>query len=170
MGNCFLKFENMAFQTSADFTRRPWRDRSKIMADEKMRILNMLSEGKITPDEAEKLLSALEQTEAPQPAGSVLFESMENKNLYVQVEPKDGRSSDRVSVKVPFALLKAGLNIAGLIPQEAQDKINSEMSQKGMNFNLNDISPENIKEIMAALEEFTVDIDTEDSIVQVYCK
>ena len=140
------------------------------MADEKMRILNMLSEGKITPEEAEKLLAALDKQTPPRSGEKTLLDSMENKNLYVQVQPKEGKTSERVSVKVPFALLKAGLNIAGLIPQDAQDKINSSMSEKGMNFNLNDLGPENVKEILAALEEFTVDIDTDDSTIQVYCR
>ncbi|MDC7226524.1 MAG: hypothetical protein PQJ61_07145 [Spirochaetales bacterium] len=140
------------------------------MADEKMRILNMLSEGKITPEEAEKLLAAIDTPMAPEKSSASFFDSMENKNLYVQVEPKEGKESEKVSIKVPFALLKAGLNIAGLIPQEAQDKINTSMNEKGINFNLNDMDPKNIQEIMAALEEFSVDIDTEESTVQVYCR
>ena len=140
------------------------------MSDEKKRILTMLSEGKVSPEEAEKLLGALENQSAPAGGGSSLLDSMENKNLYVQVEPKEGKNSERVSVKVPFALLKAGLNIAGLIPKDAQDKINTSMNEKGMDFNFSDINPENIKEIMAALEEFSVDIDTEDSTIKVYCK
>lgn len=141
------------------------------MAEEKMRILNMLSEGKISPEEAEKLLNAIE--DHSKTSGNdvrTVFDAIENKNLYVQIEPKDGKSSDRVSVKVPFGLLKAGLNIAGLIPQEAQEKINSSMNEKGIKFNLDDISPENVKEILTALEEFSVDIDTDDSTVKVYCR
>ena len=140
------------------------------MADEKMRILTMLSEGKITPDEAEKLLNAIETQASPSNSGMSLLDSMENKNLYVQVDPKEGKSSERVSVKVPFALLKAGLNIAGLIPKEAQDKINTSMNEKGLKFDLNDMDPKNIQEILTALEEFTVDIDTDESSIQVYCK
>ena len=130
----------------------------------------MLSEGKITPEEAEKLLNAVDNQNYPSDSGRSLLESMENKNLYVQVEPKEGKTSERVSVKVPFALLKAGLNIAGLIPKDAQDKIHSSMNEKGFNFNLEDMNPENIREILAALEEFTVDVDTDDSKIQVYCK
>lgn len=130
----------------------------------------MLSEGKISPEEAEKLLSAVDSQEKPSGGGSSLIDSMENKNLYVQIEPKEGKTSERVSVKVPFALLKAGLNIAGLIPQEAQDKIHTSMNEKGLNFNFNDMNPENIKEILAALEEFSVDIDTDDSTIKVYCR
>jgi len=135
-----------------------------------MRILNMLSEGKISPDEAEKLLAALEAEMNPVQSPPPQTGALESKFLYVQVEPKDGKSSDRVSVKVPFGLVKAGLNIAGLIPEEAQEQINNSMGEKGFSFNLKDISKDNIDEILAALEQFTVDVDTEEATVQVYCK
>ena len=102
------------------------------MAEDKIRILTMLSEGKISPEEAEKLLNAVENQAAPSGgSGKTLLESMENKYLYVQVDPKEGKTSERVSVKVPFALLKAGLNIAGLIPQDAQGKDQLNNAGKG---------------------------------------
>ena len=141
------------------------------MAEEKMRILKMLSEGKISPEEAEKLLGALETPEKTEPEqNGDLLSALENKHLYVRVEPKEGKNAEKVSVKVPFALLKAGLNIAGLIPKEAQDKINTSMEEKGINFDLNSFDPANVQEIMSALEELSVDIDTEDSTIQVYCR
>ncbi len=141
------------------------------MADDKMKILNMLAEGKISAEEAEKLLNAVEKTEEPAGTGTAdLLSSLESKFLYVQVDPKDGKSSERVSVKVPFALLKAGLNIMGLIPEDVQDKINTSMADKGMNFNLNDIKPENVQDILTALEQLTVDVDSDDSTVKVYCR
>ena len=136
--------------------------------EEKMRILNMVSEGKITPEEAEKLLTALDtETQNHIPAETV---NLDEKFLYIKVEPKNGKSSDRVSVKVPFGLVKAGLNIAGLIPQDAQDKINSTMNEKGLNFNLKDINKDNIQEILTSLEQFTVDVDTEEAAIQVFCR
>ena len=140
------------------------------MAEENMRILTMVAEGNITPDEAEKLLNAVEiqtQVIAKDQTGTINFD---NKYLYVLVEPKEGKSAEKVSVKVPFALLKAGLNIAGLIPKEAQDKIQSSMHDNGISFDLNQINPKNINEIMTALEELTVDVDTEESTIKVYCK
>ncbi|MDC7125755.1 MAG: hypothetical protein PQJ46_09315 [Spirochaetales bacterium] len=139
------------------------------MADEKIKILSMVSEGKITPEEAEKLIDALDKKN--EESRNTSIEGLtENKFLYIKVDPKDESSSEHVSVKVPFALLKAGLNIAGLIPKDAQEKINSSMEEKGMSFNFSDINPENIKEIMTALEEFSIDIDSDDAEVKVYCK
>lgn len=104
------------------------------MSEERLRILHMLSEGKLTPpDEAEKLLSAMEKESGKmenireaQPG------DIRGKYLYVKVEPKEGKSSERVSVKVPLALVKAGLNISKLIPTEAQDKIQESMHDSGI--------------------------------------
>ncbi len=138
--------------------------------EEKMRILNMVSEGKITPEEAEKLLGALDSQITPGEPPTSLTGSLESKFLYVQVEPKEEGNSERVSVKVPFALLKAGLNITGLIPEEAQEKLNSSMQEKGLNFNWSDLNKDNIQELLSALEQLTVDVDSDDSTVKVYCK
>lgn len=146
------------------------------MAEDRLRILNMLSEGKITAEEAEKLLKALEKSPqemtVPQSGSSSarISDILTDKFLYVQVEPKEGKGSDRVSVKVPLALLQTGLNIFGLIPKDAQDKINSSMKQNGMSFDLSTVNPENIKELMVILEEMKIDVDTEDATVQVFCR
>lgn len=146
------------------------------MAEDRIRILNMLSEGKITAEEAEKLLKALEVAPQEKADGSGMLsttrisEILTDKFLYVQVEPKEGKGSDRVSVKVPLALLQTGLNIFGLIPKDAQEKINSSMKQSGMSLDLSTINPENIRELMVILEQMSIDVDTEDAVVQVYCR
>ena len=137
------------------------------MSEERMRILRLLSEGKLTPDEAEKLLSEMEkqvvQPEAKPSDGK-------GKYLYVQVEPKEGKSSERVSVKVPFALIKAGLNISKLIPMEAQDKIQESMHGSGFPFDFSSLDTQNMDEILEALEQMSVDVETDESTVKVYCR
>jgi DUF4097 and DUF4098 domain-containing protein YvlB len=141
------------------------------MSEERMRILHMLAEGKLTPDDAEKLLQALEvkprESEVVNQNRSM---DVKGKYLFVQVDPKEGKSSERVSVKVPLALVKAGLNITKLIPAEAQDKIQSSMHDSGIPFNLGDIDPQNYEEIMEALEQMSIDVDTDESTVKVFCR
>ncbi len=134
------------------------------MSDERLRILHLLSEGKLTPEEAEKLLRAMD-------SGTQQIESIRQnqpgdirgKYLYVQVEPKERKSSERVSVKV-------GLNISKLIPMEAQDKIHSSMQDSGIPFNFSDIDSQNFEEILGALEQMSIDVDTDESTVKVFCR
>ena len=141
------------------------------MNEERMRILNMLAEGKLSADDAEKLLQALDgKTRETEDANANRTIDVRGKYLYVQVDPKEGKSSERVSVKVPLALVKAGLNITKLIPADAQEKIHSSMHDSGIPFTLSDIDPQNFEEIMEALEQMSIDVDTDESTVKVFCR
>ncbi len=140
------------------------------MNEERVKILEMLSSGKISVQEAEQLLSISEKKEKE----LALNNKVRNeKFIYVNVEPKDtenGRKVGKVYVKVPFALIKAGFNIAGLIPKDAQEQINNGLREQGMSFDFTDFKPENIKELMDSLEQLTVEVDNADSIIKVYSK
>jgi hypothetical protein len=140
------------------------------MNDERTRILEMLSAGKISVEEANQLLEAASKREQEL---SATGKGTSHKFIYVQVEPKDtaeGKKTGKVFVKVPFVLIKAGFNIAGLIPKDAWKQINDELKGQGMSFDLSDIKPENIKEVMESLELLTVEVDNADSHIQIYCK
>jgi DUF4097 and DUF4098 domain-containing protein YvlB len=141
------------------------------MSEERMRILQMLAEGKLGVEDAEKLLQALDgKPREIETAKENRTLDMKGKYLFVQVDPKEGKSSERVSVKVPLALVKAGLNITKLIPTDAQEKIQSSMHDSGIPFNLSDIDPQNYEEIMEALEQMSIDVDTDESTVKVFCR
>jgi len=44
------------------------------------------------------------------------------------------------------------------------------MHDSGVPFNLGDIDPQNFDEIMEALEQMSIDVDTEESTVKVFCR
>ena len=141
------------------------------MSEERMRILQMLAEGKLGVEDAEKLIQALDGK--PQEIGGTSGNrtiDMKGKYLFVQVDPKEGKSSERVSVKVPLALVKAGLNITKLIPADAQEKIHASMQDNGIPFKLGDIDAQNFDEIMEALEQMSIDVDTDEATVKMFCR
>ena len=89
------------------------------MNEHRRQILQMLSEGKISADEAERLIAALEE----RPAGSSENVSDSGakarpKYLRVQVDSEDDghEGPTKVNVRVPMQLLRAGVKLAGLIP------------------------------------------------------
>jgi hypothetical protein len=91
------------------------------MSEERMRILKMLEDGKITADEAAKLLSAVETK-----AKGIVSCAGEGtrKVLHVEIQG-EGDEKPKVNVNVPLELIKVGL---GLIPKEARNK----MEEKGI--------------------------------------
>lgn len=149
------------------------------MNEHRRQILQMLAEGKITADEAERLISALER---PRDLGSSqvdegLAAKSRPKYLRVQVDSEeDGHNEGptKVNVRVPMQLLRAGVRLAGLIPQQALHRANDAMHAKGIPIDLSQIKPENLEELVEQLSELTVDVDQKESNakvkVRVYCE
>ncbi|MCF7831991.1 MAG: hypothetical protein K9N05_00245 [Candidatus Marinimicrobia bacterium] len=143
------------------------------MNEERLKVLNMIAEGKISAEEGSKLLEALDKKDklASEQAEPVI-RTKEKGNinyLYVDVTPKKEENKEKVHVKVPLALVRAGVNIASMLPADVQDKVNDAMGEKGMKFDLSSIKPENIEELIQALEEMEVNIDSDEHTVRVYC-
>ena len=145
------------------------------MSEERKKILNMLSGGKISVDEAERLLTALSETKETTPHGEPIIVPGNRKGgvpkyLYVSVLPKEGRKGERVNVRVPLGLIKAGMKFASLIPNSVQDKVSGAMEEKGIDFDLSNLNMENVDELLEAFRELQVDVDSDDEIVKVYCE
>jgi len=133
------------------------------MSEERRKILDMLSEGKISAEEAEKLLDAVESIAAPAAADGL------PKYLYVRVDPKEGSGdTDQVKVTVPLALVKAGMNFASLLPRNAREDVEKAMESKGFDFDLKNMKNGDIDALLAALRELEVDIETSENTVKIY--
>jgi hypothetical protein len=138
------------------------------MNEEKRKILEMLKEGKISVADAERLLAAVGEPEADAPTapgGKPVW-----KYLRVLVEPGPGsESQDKVNIRVPMKLIRAGLKFAALIPQTAQDKVNLALKEKGVNVDLTKISPQDLEDIVASLDDMTVEVEGKDK-VRIFCE
>ncbi len=137
------------------------------MNEDRARILTMLADGKITADEAERLLDALESRAltgrpAPGSAPSAIqgdptpLRNALPKFLRVKV---DGDAGEKVDVKVPLALVRSGLKLTSLIPPQAMDQINEQMARSGMSIDFSSFKPEDIDELIEALREMEVNVE-----------
>lgn len=143
------------------------------MSNDRRSVLQMLSDGKITADEAERLLSALDRAEAPSAAGYVPTPPRSNgapKYLRVTVDAHEEGSPVKVNIRVPMALLRAGVRLSSLIPAEARDQVNAELAKNGVPFDIGAIKPENLEELVSHLDDLTVDVDSHDAKVRVFCE
>jgi hypothetical protein len=148
------------------------------MSENRRQILDMLASGKITADEAERLLTALERSGAA--AGDIDAPPASHnmplpKYLRVVVEHEDevgGDALTKVNIRVPLQLMRAGVKLANLLPPQARDQVNEALREKGVNFDLGQIKPENIDELIAQLNDMVVDIDHDNgrSKVRVFCE
>jgi hypothetical protein len=141
------------------------------MMEERKKVLEMLAEGKITPDEAERLLEKLSASAAH--GDAVIEEEQASvitatagpgilKYLRVVVDSADG---DKANIRVPIALLRTGINLATMMPGEAGEKL----AAKGID--LSHLSSLKGEELIAALRDLKVDVDASDgTTVRIFCE
>jgi hypothetical protein len=143
------------------------------MASDRKRILEMLAKGTITVDEAERLLRALgggePDTTNVQPTrrkGSAQY-------LHVRVEPKgesQAGKGERVNIRVPLQLIRAGMKLGTLLPEDAREKVGTALQEKGIQIDLNHLKAGDFEELMQALSELAIEVDGEDEHVSIYCE
>jgi hypothetical protein len=141
------------------------------MNEDRKRVLAMLADGKITADEAERLLDAMSQPSAPRLGGApVTGSNGAPKYFRVEVNANDADGPTKVNVRVPMQLLRAGVRLSALIPPRARDEVNAAMAREGIPFDINQLKPENLDDLIEHLGDFNVDVDSGDAKVRVYCE
>lgn len=145
------------------------------MNENRRQILNMLAENKITAEEAERLIAALE---SPGPAVSDGFpttsssrsangngaEPLKNRPQFLRVlvqadhGPENAKGPVSVNIRVPMQLLRAGVRLASLIPAQAHRHFDEALSQHGVPLTLSQIKPENLEELVDHLHDLTIDV------------
>lgn len=142
------------------------------MNDDRRSILQMLAEGKINADEAERLLSALDRT-APTAAQPLTSAGGNGSPKYLRVcvdtDEEEGGPT-KVNIRVPMSLLRAGVRLTSLVPPAARDQLNAELAKNGVPFDINQLKPENLEDLVDQLNDLTVDVDQEKTKVRIYCE
>jgi hypothetical protein len=141
------------------------------MNEQRRQILEMLAEGKITADEAERLIAALED-QAPESA-AVEPRTKPPKYMRVVMSSEDnfgGTGPGRVNVRIPLQLLRAGVRLTSLIPPQALGRANEELQKSGIPIDLTQLKPQDLEELIEHLGDVSVDVDQPDAKVQVFCE
>jgi len=141
------------------------------MNEERSKILTMLSEGKISPEEAEKLLDAV-----PPPGDAASPEistekggAPKPKKLCIRVEPKEGYpKTDRVKISIPLAFIRAGINLFGLLPEKTRKNVEKAINSKGTPIDFDELTAIDKENFIRIMSELEVDVDTEESTVKIY--
>jgi hypothetical protein len=142
------------------------------MNEDRRKILEMLATGKITADEADRLLAAMEKGPADSGSAGAPPSSPRRKPqfLRVLVEDEGWKGPVKVNVRVPMQLLRAGVRLASLIPPEARDRVNSQLRREGVPFDLSQVTPDNLEELVEHLDTFTLDINEHNTKVRLFCE
>ena len=124
----------------------------------------MLAQGKITTEEADRLISALRE----QPGAAGAAPAKKPRYLRVIVDAEDSKQGPvKVNIRVPLMLLRAGVRLASVIPPQAQEKVNRALREQGVDLDISAIKPDNLEELIDELQDLTVDIEQQRDDVKV---
>lgn len=135
------------------------------MSRERAKILQMVADGTITAEEAERLLNRLDSTGATTAPDEPELDTGDRKSgplKYLRVVV-DG--NDKVNIRVPIGLIRTGIKLSTLIPMHASEHL----SEHGIDLSqLNNLDGD---ELVEALRELKVDVDAGDGdVIRVFCE
>jgi SHOCT-like protein len=134
------------------------------MTENTRQVLEMLAEGKITTEEADRLISALRE----QPGSPGAAPAKKPRYLRVIVDAEDSKQGPvKVNIRVPLMLLRAGVRLASVIPPQAQERVNRALREQGVDLDISTIKPDNLEELIDELQDLTVDIEQQRDDVKV---
>ncbi|MFH1842618.1 MAG: hypothetical protein ABIF77_05380 [bacterium] len=136
------------------------------MSNERVKILQMIADGNITPEEGEKLLSRLDPAGANTALVGSELDTGERRSgplKYLRVIVNDG--DDKVNIRVPITLIRTGIKLTTLMPLSASEHLTDQGIDLSQFNNLDG------DELIEALRDLKVDVDSEDgSTVRVFCE
>lgn len=143
------------------------------MSQQRKQILQMLADGKINADEAERLLTAIESDDE-QSSDSGEVSSVKTKKprfLHIKITAERGghHGHENVNVKVPIMLMKAGLKLGSLLPKKAHEKFSAHLSDHGIDLDLSRLGSEEIDVLVQALTQSSIDIETDNEQIRIFC-
>jgi hypothetical protein len=138
------------------------------MTENTRQVLEMLAAGKISTEEADRLIAALREAPATAASGERTDRAAQPKWLRVIVDVDDDHDGPtKINIRIPIQLLRAGVRLASLIPASAQTRVNQALREQGMDFDITKIKPENLNELIDELRDLSVDIDQKKEDVKI---
>ncbi len=139
-------------------------------ASDTKRVLELLSQGKVTVDEAEQLLRALKDApgasaEPPTPGAKPRWI-----RITVDSAADGGKAARTVNIRVPLAVARSGIRFGAMFPFLFGPKLQEEFRKQGIDFDFSKIDPSDIEAAAKDLGETTIDVDNGRKQIRVRCE
>ena len=137
------------------------------MVEETRQVLEMLSAGKVTVQEAEQLLQAVKN--GGQAGGENGEKKADPKYFRIQVNKpaREGKKAETVNIRVPMTVVRGGLRLGALLPGMLGKK--TIKLDNGLELDLSKVTYQDLEGLIRDIGEFTLDVDG-DAQVRIRCE
>ncbi len=150
------------------------------MTSERKQILELLAAGKVSVEEAERLLQ-LTAGKANAASSDSLTTAIsaggvsDPKFIRIMVEPIESmKNSDskkdhhHVNIRIPLKIVRAGVNLASLLPGDTGKMVQGTLLEKGYMSDISKLSGSALDELIEALQELSIDAIIDNHAVKVF--
>ena len=129
--------------------------------DDVRRILDLLAQGKISVDDAHRLIAALGQrSEAPP----------RYLKIAVHKPANERRGEKDVNIRVPMSIMRGGMRLGAIIPAFGGERMRARLREQGIDLDLSKLDPAAIETMLKDLGEMNIDIDSGKAQVRITCE
>ena len=143
------------------------------MSDDTRRVLELLAQGKVTVDEADRLLRAVAADEPrskpaePPPADKPKLRFV---RIAVHQAAKNGHADKDVNIRVPIAIVRSGMRLGALIPGMAGEQVSARLRERGLDIDFSKLDAAAIEEVLKGLSDTNIEIDSDKAQVRITCE
>lgn len=144
------------------------------MLENRKKILEMLADNRINADEAYRLLSVVEPEGSAPEGAAEAGTTVKPRPKYLRVTVRPGPQHEHdddaelVNIRVPMSLIRSGIKLTSLIPDEARARVNEALRERGIDFDMRNLKPEDLEEIIETLSELEVNVASAKEVVKVF--
>jgi class 3 adenylate cyclase len=90
--------------------------------------------------------------------------------LVIQIKPKGKmrHKEEKVNVRIPLQVLRAGMKLGSVLPSHAREKINDALREKGLDVDLFSLNREDLDELLRSMGDLSIDVDREVRTVKIF--
>ena len=133
------------------------------MGEETRKVLEMLSSGKVSVQEAEQLLQAVTAAPAEEKKTEPRFF-----RILVNKPAREGQKAENVNIRVPIIVVRGGLRLSALFPGMLGKK--KLQLDNGTELDLSKIHYTDLEAMIKDIGELSVDVDGDDANVRIRCE
>jgi len=125
------------------------------MSEDRKRVLEMLAAGKVTVDEAERLLAALGDPPHP-PSVAAAAGAPPRPSHFFRIVVRKNEGGKNVDIRIPLSLVKGGMRLGAMIPG-CGEAVTEKLKKQGINFDVTKLDPDQLEAALHDLGEMDID-------------
>ena len=145
------------------------------MSDDMRRVLDLVAQGKITVDEGQQLLGAIQAPPADAAAPAAAADASERPKprwlrIAIHKSARDGRHDKDVNIRVPISIVRSGMRLGALIPGLAGEQVQARMRERGLDIDFSKLDAASIDTVLKELGDTNIEIDSGKAQVRITCE